>query len=393
MIDEGLLVYFSAPHSYTGEDVVEVQCHGNDLIINSIEETCCRLGARRARPGEFTERAFLNGKLDLTQAEAVADLIGARSASAVKASLNSLQGVFSSRLRTIQQALMHLRIWVESSIDFSDEGVDILSDQAFIEKKKKLEKLLCEAIEAGRKGAILNNGINIAIIGPPNAGKSSLMNTLTQAPTSIVTASPGTTRDVIKESINIDGVCFNLLDTAGIHQSTDTVEKIGIQRTLDTIGKADYCWLVFDQTVTMPKPEEFWGNYIKNIPFPRENYSIVLNKSDCIKDPAPYPYAHNALSISAKTGEGVATLLERVKDFLKVEEYSEGAFSARERHLDLLEKTKTHVKDSMTHLAQSQLELASEDLRLAQQQLGSILGEVTSDDLLGEIFSSFCIGK
>jgi tRNA modification GTPase len=359
-----------------------------------MEDLCCRLGARRSRPGEFTERAFLNGKIDLIQAEAVADLIGAKSQAAVKASLNSLQGVFSKKIRIIQQQLTSLRVWVESSIDFSDEDVDFLSTPSFLEKQRQLMDSIKDILLSGNRGAVLNNGVNIAIVGPPNAGKSSLMNALTLSHTSIVTDRPGTTRDVIKESITVDGVCFNLLDTAGLRHSEDSIEIIGIQRTLESIQKAEYCLLVFDQTTKMPKPEDFWEKHMNSLPFPKENHTVVLNKSDCIEGSTPYPYSQDFISISAKSGAGVEGVIQRIKAYLNLDGVAvDGAFSSRTRQMALLEQVMERVESSFFHLNQSQLELASEDLRLAQLSLGEVLGEVTSDDLLGEIFSTFCIGK
>jgi len=390
-IDDGIALLFLAPHSYTGEDVLELQMHGSPPLLQRVLARCCELGARAARPGEFTERAFLNGKLDLAQAEAVADLIAASSDAAARAARRSLDGVFSQRVQTLLDALTKLRVHVEAAIDFPEEEIDFLNDaaltQRFDEVLAEHARLLIEA----QRGQRLRDGLHVVIAGPPNVGKSSLLNALAGSERAIVTEIAGTTRDLLREAVRIDGVELTLVDTAGLRDSSDVIEREGIRRAQVELERADLVLAVLDarnpassrmQLATMltAAPTILW----------------LHNKSDLLNAvPAATP---DRLWVSARSGAGLDVLRQRLRCAAGIEaaagEPVQGAFSARARHVDALCRTGEHLDMATRRLRiDHAAELAAEELRLAQDALGEISGRTGSDDLLGAIFSSFCIGK
>jgi tRNA modification GTPase len=389
LIDRGLLLYFPAPHSYTGEHVLELQGHGSVVLLDLLLRRVCALGARLARPGEFTERAFLNGKLDLVQAEAVADLIAARSEAGARAALHSLDGAFSQRVHALLETLIALRVHVEAAIDFPEEEIDFLADPAIAQQllvlRTQLDALLAEA----RRGVRLTDGLKVAIVGRPNAGKSSLLNALAQSERAIVTPIAGTTRDVLRETVDLDGVLLELADTAGLRETGDEVEREGVRRARGELARADLVLLVTEAAHAEADLALLAG-------LPAQVARLVLvNKIDLDGTPpragtrAGLPY----LWLSARSGAG----LDLLRDELKVRAGAaggEGAFSARRRHVLALERVQAHLQHAAAALEATRAgELAAEDLRQAQHALGEITGSYTSDDLLGAIFGSFCIGK
>ena len=369
-VDHGIVIYFQGPRSYTGEDVTEIQCHGGQFVIDMLLEHVLSLdGIRMAEPGEFTKRAFLNGKLDLTEAEAVADLIDASSREAARSAANSLSGAFSGIVDALTERLTKLRAYVEASLDFPDE----------LQKIRKLEEDVKEAFEEARQGVILKDGMNLVIAGRPNAGKSSLLNLLAGSDRAIVTDIAGTTRDLIESDVSLDGLTLHVTDTAGLHESDDTVEKIGIDRAWTAIKRADHIIYIIDAAAGLTDDDrEFLGE----MPDDR-SITVVLNKID-----------NTVIPVSIKTGEGIGDLKEHLKKSLGYRGAGEGSFTARRRHLDALERTLSHLRAAEENAGSGMApELAAEELRLAQNELGEITGKVTSDDLLGVIFSTFCIGK
>jgi tRNA modification GTPase len=388
LIDRGIALFFPAPHSYTGEDVLELQGHGGPLVVQQLLARCLEAGARVAEPGEFTLRAYLNERLDLAQAESVADLIDAASVEAARSAARSLAGDFSRRISAIAQAMLDLRMHVEACIDFPEEEIDP-ADRVTLERKRAsiagdLEALLATA----RQGAVLREGLTVVLVGRPNVGKSSLLNRLAGEDLAIVTPVPGTTRDYVRATIAIEGVPIHLIDTAGLRETDDAVERIGVERTWRAIESAGAA-LVIESAVDAAPPDEA---ALRRFPSGQPR-ARVLNKIDL----APGALAHGdaagetVLRVSARTGEGIAELRRWLLGVAGWKPHREGIFMARERHLRALEEAAGHVAAARSH--GQAFDLMAEDLRLAHRALGGIVGEVSADDLLGQIFSSFCIGK
>ena len=391
-IDSGLALYFVAPNSFTGEDVLELQGHGGPVVMDLLLQRVIRLGARIAKPGEFSERAFLNDKVDLAQAEAIADLIEAGSEQAAKSAVKSLQGEFSRWIDESVEALTHLRMYVEAAIDFPEEEIDFLSDGHVT---KSLEKILVEMdkiFASAQQGVLLRDGMRVVLIGQPNTGKSSLLNALAGRDSAIVTHIAGTTRDVLREEINIDGMPLHVIDTAGLRESDDVVEQEGIKRTWIEIEQADRALLLVDDKAGITAEDE---KIRQKLPKSLE-VTIVRNKIDLsqAKAMAKVEEGESEIALSAKSGEGVDLLREHLKNIMGYTGLTEGVFLARRRHLDALIRAKEFVLNGQNQLQTSKAgELLAEDLRQAQHALGEITGHVSSDALLGKIFSSFCIGK
>ncbi|WP_163557877.1 tRNA uridine-5-carboxymethylaminomethyl(34) synthesis GTPase MnmE [Halomonas sp. NO4] len=396
VIDEGIALYFPGPHSFTGEDVLELQGHGGPVIMDLLLERCVQLGARLARPGEFSERAFLNDKLDLAQAEAIADLIEASSRAAAENALRSLQGEFSTRVEVLVNRLIELRMYVEAAIDFPEEEIDFLADGKVAEHLAGVQEELAAVRTAAGQGALLREGMNVVIAGRPNAGKSSLLNTLTEQETAIVTEVEGTTRDVLREHIHIDGMPLHVIDTAGLRDTPDAVEKIGVARAWEEIEKADRVLLMVDAATTQAvDPMAIWPEFVARLPDPAR-LTLVRNKIDSSHESPGIDLstAIPVIRLSVKTGEGVDNLKEHLKAVMGYTATPESRFSARRRHLDALDRAGQALDNGAAQLAgYGAGELLAEDLRDAQQALGEITGEFSADDLLGEIFGSFCIGK
>lgn len=387
-IDSGLALYFKAPNSFTGEDVLELQGHGGDVVMSMLINCCLTLGARLARPGEFSERAFLNDKIDLSQAEAIADLIDSMSESAARTAMRSLTGEFSRRIHELVETVTHLRMYIEAAIDFPEDEIDFLADEQVQSLLSSAQSQLQETLAQSTSGAILREGINLLLIGAPNAGKSSLMNQLTGQDTSIVTEVAGTTRDVVDEYIHLDGIPLRLLDTAGIRDSGDQVEIEGVRRTRAQIDSADHVLLVVD--VTESGFEHVTATLKAEVPAGK-SLTLVLNKADI--GPRDLQVPEGGILVSALTGEGMDSLRSAIKSHLGYTP-QEGMFMARGRHLDALRRADASLSAAATALTDLQAgELVAEDLKIVQSALGEITGQVTSDDLLGRIFSSFCIGK
>ncbi len=389
-LDDGVAIYFPNPKSFTGEDVLELQGHGGHIVMELILKRCVELGARLAKPGEFSERAFLNDKLDLTQAEAIADLIDSGSEQAARSAIRSLQGDFSKAIESLLTKMIEMRVYVEAALDFPEEEIDFLADKKVLNRLNEIKQQLQDITQKAQQGSLLRNGLHLVIIGKPNAGKSSLLNALAGTETAIVTDIAGTTRDVLHESINLDGMPLHLVDTAGLRESNDPVEKIGIERAWQAIEKADIALLLKDESQTSNKDDET-DAILKKLP---KNLSLIIahNKID-LSDKEPGIVA-GEIYLSAKNGEGIDALKTVLKERMGFKENSEDSFIARRRHLDALQKTDDYVKNAESQLVKYNAgELMAEELRLAQDELGTITGRFTSDDLLGEIFSSFCIGK
>lgn len=392
VLDDGLLLWFPAPASFTGEEVVELQGHGGRAVLQSVLARCLALGARQAAPGEFSERAFHNGKLDLVQAEAIADLIAAGSAQAARAARRALEGVFSRRVEELAEALLALRVQVEAAIDFSDEPIDTLSAPALRAPLHATQAQLHALLEHAERGRRLRDGLHVVIIGPPNAGKSSLLNALAGGDRAIVTDIAGTTRDVLSETVRIDGIELTLVDTAGLRSGGDAVEREGMRRAAAEVRQADLALLMLDardpqagvaavQTAAADVPEKLW----------------IANKHDLLPPGSQLPQElHGAplLSLSLVTGHGLAQLRQRLRDRATAGDADAGgAFSARLRHVQALHATLAHLDDADRQLHRDAFELAAESLRLAHDALGGITGATLPDALLGHIFASFCIGK
>lgn len=383
VIDHGIALLFTGPDSYTGEDVLELQAHGNQFVLDELLTTAIFCGARQARPGEFTERAFLNDKLDLTQAEAVADLIESDSSEAARAAVRSLSGHFSARVNDISMRLTELRVYIEAALDFAEEEIDFLRDETLTEKLIDISRLLDNTLERATEGRVLREGLHVVIVGEPNVGKSSLLNALTQQQSAIVTDIAGTTRDVLREHIVIDGLPIYLIDTAGIRESNNKVEQEGIRRAREQLYNAD---LILAIGVAGQEESD-------NTILPADVQVPVLTVYNKVDLSAAVP-PKSGLSVSAKTGEGLEKLKSAIKEYAGYRQSTEGAFMARRRHLNALEQTRDHVNLARLNLIETAAgELAAEELRAAQHYLGMITGAVSSDDLLGEIFGRFCIGK
>lgn len=384
VLDEGIALYFAAPHSFTGEAVLELQGHGGPVVLNLILQRCLALGARLAEPGEFSRRAYLNGKLDLAQAEAVADLIDAASNEAARSAVRSLSGAFSARIHELVDGLIRLRMLVEATLDFPEEEIDFLKEADAFGQLDALEAKLADVRTQARQGALLREGLTVVLIGQPNVGKSSLLNQLAGFEAAIVTEVAGTTRDTVREAIQISGVPLHIIDTAGLRDTDDAVERIGIARTWAAVDKADVALLLVD-AAHGTGPQE--AAILARLPaIPR---LTIHNKIDATNET---PRAEgDELWLSAKTGAGVERLREALLHAAGWQAAGEGAFMARARHLDALARAASHVVAARD--CAQQLELLAEELRLAQDALAEITGEFTADDLLGEIFGSFCIGK
>lgn len=387
-LDEGIALFFPQPHSFTGEDVLELQGHGGPIVADLILQRVIQLGARLAKPGEFSERAFLNGKLDLAQAEAIADLIDASSTQAARSAMRSLQGDFSKEIHKLLAALIHVRTYVEAAIDFSDEEIDFLTNDHVQSNLQQLIQQITTIKAKAKQGQFLREGITAVIAGVPNVGKSSLLNRLSAKDVAIVSDIPGTTRDVLREYILIDGMPMHLIDTAGLRESADKVEQIGVRRAQQEIEKADLILIVSDAS----QPEQTLPMHLPNhVPC-----IFIQNKIDLVGLDAKLERqeTHSSIYLSAQNGDGIALLKQCIKQTVGYEQAPEGVYLARRRHLDALEKAASYVQQSILALnTQNAPELAAEELRLAQLSLNEITGEFGADDLLGHIFSSFCIGK
>ncbi len=398
-IDDGIALFFPSPASYTGEDVLELQGHGGVVVMDLLLERVTQLGARVARPGEFTERAFLNDKVDLAQAEAVADLIDSASAAAARSAMASLDGEFSRRVEALVEAVTSLRMYIEAAIDFPEEEVDFLVDASITQRLDDIKSKLSELSRAAGTGVLLAEGVEIAIAGKPNAGKSSLMNRFSGRDTSIVTSVPGTTRDVITESVNVHGVPVRFVDTAGLRVSEDIVEQEGVRRTVAAVARAHHTLIVVDVAETGAGGEMIEAQ-VRNVleqleSLDPETVTTVLNKVDLTAvERWPARLAGlPAVAVSALTGSGFETLVDRIATAVGFDADA-GRFTARRRHLVALEAAQASVIRGASALADTGAgELLAEELRLAQASLGEITGVLTADDLLGRIFSSFCIGK
>ena len=399
-IDQGLAIHFPAPHSYTGEDVLELQAHGGPVVLQLLLARCLEagavLGVRVARAGEFTERAFLNDKIDLAQAEAIADLIDASTEAAARSASRSLSGEFSNEVHALRDALVHLRMLVEATLDFPEEEIDFLQKADAQGQLTRLGDSLARVMQRARQGVLLREGIKVVIAGQPNAGKSSLLNALAGAELAIVTPVAGTTRDVVAHSIQIEGVPLHVIDTAGLRESDDVVEKIGIERAWGQIENADAVLFLHDLTRAAQADYQGADAQIADMLAAKLPGAVPVidlwNKRDAAPD-APLP--SDALALSAKTGNGLDALRRKLLDVAGWQAAPEGVFIARERHLDALRRVDAHLQQANAHLAAraQALDLLAEELRLAQNALNEITGEFTSDDLLGVIFSKFCIGK
>ena len=388
IIDSGLALYFVGPNSFTGEDVLELQGHGGPVVMDLLLQRVISLGARIAQPGEFSERAFLNDKVDLAQAEAIADLIEAGSEQAAKSAVKSLQGEFSRWINESVEALTHLRMYVEAAIDFPEEEIDFLSDGHVTSSLENILSEMDKIFTSAQQGVLLRDGMRVVLIGQPNTGKSSLLNALAGRDTAIVTHIAGTTRDVLREEINIDGMPLHVIDTAGLRESDDVVEQEGIKRTWIEIEQADRALLLVDDKTGITAEDE---KIREKLPKSLE-VTIVRNKID-LTNTLP-SIQDTEIALSAKSGEGVGLLRDHLKKIMGYTGLTEGVFLARRRHLDALIRAKELVVSGKTQLQESKAgELLAEDLRQAQQALGEITGFVSSDELLGKIFSSFCIGK
>ncbi|PKH05588.1 tRNA uridine-5-carboxymethylaminomethyl(34) synthesis GTPase MnmE [Moritella sp. Urea-trap-13] len=396
-IDQGIAILFKAPNSFTGEDVLELQGHGGPVIMDMLMRRILQIdGIRMARPGEFSERAFLNDKMDLTQAEAIADLIDATSERAVKSAMNSLQGEFSKKINTLTESLIHLRIYVEAAIDFPEEEVDFLADGKISQALYKIMDNLSAVQKEAKQGAIIREGMKVVIAGRPNAGKSSLLNALAGKESAIVTDIAGTTRDVLREHIHIDGMPLHIIDTAGLRDSPDRVEQIGIERAWEEINNADQVLFMVDGTTTdATDPAEIWPDFIDRLPS-SIGLTVIRNKMDLTGESptAVEDQGHSIFKISAKENLGLDELKDHLKQCMGYQSNTEGGFIARRRHLDAIEKADEHLQIGKMQMEVYMAgELLAEELRLAQEQLSEITGEFSSDDLLGRIFTSFCIGK
>ena len=388
VIDSGLVIYFSGPNSFTGEDVVELQGHGGPVIQDLLLKEVIRLGARQARAGEFSERAFLNDKIDLAQAEAIADLIDSATAQAAKGAMRSLQGAFSNKVNDLLKELIYLRMYVEAAIDFPDEEIDFLADSKIRNSIQALQSSLDNTIKQAGQGAILRTGLRLVIAGKPNAGKSSLLNALAGHEAAIVTNVPGTTRDIVTETIDIDGLPVHILDTAGLRDSEDAVEKIGIQRARKAILEADHVLHIIDVTDAEPLMSPCLQDEFENT-----NTTVVYNKAD-LGTVSLDALNNNCLSVSALTGAGLFELREHIKSLAGYAQENETVFTARRRHITALTEGRDAVERGLNQLKLYNAgELLADELLQAQEALNEITGAFSADDLLGEIFSGFCIGK
>lgn len=397
VLDQGIALYFKSPNSFTGEDVLELQGHGGQVVLDLLLKSILQIdGIRLARPGEFSEQAFLNDKLDLAQAEAIADLIDATSEQAARSALKSLQGEFSNKVNALVDAVIYLRTYVEAAIDFPDEEIDFLADGKIESNLRGIIEQLDDVRREAKQGSILREGMKVVIAGRPNAGKSSLLNALAGREAAIVTDIAGTTRDVLREHIHIDGMPLHIIDTAGLREATDEVERIGISRAWTEIEQADRIILMLDSSDPDSQDlekvrSEFLAKLPTNLPV-----TIVRNKIDLSGETSGVTEenGYQVIRLSAQTHDGVQLLRDHLKQAMGFQTGIEGGFLARRRHLDALEKAAEHLQIGLVQLTEFHAgELLAEELRLVQSNLSEITGQFTSDDLLGNIFSSFCIGK
>lgn len=397
VLDQGIALFFPNPHSFTGEDVLELQGHGGPVILDLLLKRILTVAhVRIAKPGEFSERAFLNDKLDLAQAEAIADLIDASSEQAAKSAMSSLQGVFSNKVNYLVNQLIHLRIFVEAAIDFPEEEIDFLSDGKIEAQLNDVVAQLADVRKEAKQGSLLREGMKVVIAGRPNAGKSSLLNALAGRDAAIVTDIAGTTRDVLREHIHIDGMPLHIIDTAGLREASDEVERIGIERAWSEIEQADRVLFMVDGTTTdETDPEKLWPEFMQRLPVDVP-VTVIRNKVDLTAETLGYSEVNNysLIRLSARTNAGIELLREHLKETMGFSATSEGGFLARRRHLQALETAAKHLALGLEQLTVYHAgELLAEELRLAQDALSEITGTFTSDDLLGKIFGSFCIGK
>jgi tRNA modification GTPase len=392
VLDQGIALYFKAPHSFTGEDVLELQAHGGPIVLQWLIDRVVKLGARLAKPGEFSQQAFLNDKLDLAQAEAIADLIDASSDQAARSALKSLQGEFSQQIEQLVEGLIQLRLYVEAAIDFPEEEIDFLSDGHVAGQLHQLMQKMNQVLQSAQQGVLLREGMSVVILGRPNAGKSSLLNALSGKESAIVTDIAGTTRDIVKEHIHIDGMPLHILDTAGLRETGDEVEKIGIARAWQAIEGADRVLVMVQAGTEIDAQDQaILDKLPKKLPI-----TLIQNKIDLVNlQPGLVEKSgYTEIYLSAKHKFGLDLLTQHLKQSMGLAQTTEGVFMARKRHLDALniaQKAMINAQYQLEHFAAG--ELVAEDLRLAQNALSEITGRFSSDDLLGRIFSSFCIGK
>jgi tRNA modification GTPase len=386
VLDHGIALYFPAPHSFTGEHLLELQGHGGIVILDMLLQAVLQLGVRLARPGEFSERAFLNGKIDLTQAEAIADLIDSSSEQAARSALRSLQGEFSIKIRLLVDELIWLRTYIEAGIDFPEEEIDLWTDGQIAAKITQLIQSIAHIFEQAQQGFLLKEGVRIALIGEPNVGKSSLLNQLAGRETAIVTPIAGTTRDIVRDTIQLEGVPVHIVDTAGLRETLDVIEQEGIRRTQLAVKEADLVLIILDERHPSDSIE---GEWLSELP---RHHVIVRNKIDIIGQPAGLKNT-DIVYLSAKTGAGISDLKQLLKQKIGMQPTAEGTFLARRRHLDALQRAQTSLSHCENLMQTRQTELLAEELRQAQQALNEITGEFSTEDLLGQIFATFCLGK
>jgi tRNA modification GTPase len=389
VLDSGLVIYFKSPNSFTGEDIVELQGHGSPIALQMIIRRCLELGCHMAEPGEFSRRAYLNGKIDLVQAESIIDLIHAESEATAKGALKSLHGEFSRQINIINEQLIDLRMFVEATLDFPEEDIEFIANAKIRDKLTILVESMEKLLSNTTQGVLINNGANIVIIGRPNVGKSSLLNALANEDIAIVTDIAGTTRDIVKEKIIINGIAFNIIDTAGIRDTTDIVEKIGIERAFNAANSADICLVLVDATIGVTASDT---SMLSSAPATIPKI-FVHNKVDLLDSttPANENLGDTHIYISAKAGTGIDTLRTEILATIGFDSNNSDVFIARTRHLDAIRRSVEHIHLGFHHW--NNLEILAEELRYAHNSLSEITGEFSSDDLLGEIFSRFCIGK
>lgn len=392
LIDQVLLIFFPSPHSFTGEDVLELQGHGGTVVLDMLLEHVLSLGCRQARAGEFSERAYLNGKIDLAQAEAIADIIESHTRSAVRGAMRSLEGEFSKEVYKLVEDLVHLRMLAEAYMDFPDEEISEIPQKEFTDKLDDLTNGIRQLLAMASKGNLLRDGFHLVLAGKPNAGKSSLLNTLTKNDTAIVSEQAGTTRDIIRDRIDLDGLVIDITDTAGLRHTTDVIESEGVRRAQKELEKADRVLLIIDEA---DYDQELAGELLDFVD-DETPVTIIRNKIDLLGKQPEIIRNNNQYEIllSIKTGIGVDLLYQHLREVVATESLTEGVFTARRRHLEALEEAQALLLNAAGHLTPFiQLELLAEDCRQAQKSLNTITGEFSSEDLLGRIFSSFCIGK
>ena len=392
LIDQGLILFFSAPHSFTGEDIIELQCHGGTVVTQSILNLCLKNGANLAEPGDFTKRAYLNNKIDLAQAESVADLINASTEEAALGAVNSLSGKFSLEINNLLKNLIELRMYVEACLDFPEEDIDFISEGNVKDKLQHLSETMMHIMQAASQGQLLRDGISLVLVGQPNVGKSSLLNQLSGEDKAIVTDIPGTTRDAITSDINLNGIPLNIIDTAGLRETDDPIEKFGIEKTWSSLEKGHIALFLVEASKGITDYEQ---SILGRLPTGIKRIWI-FNKIDLLHSKAKLKQLNNdqIVYISAKTGEGLDLLKQAILNEVGFKQNSEGSenkFIARKRHLEALESVHHSLQNAQLKITSA--ELVAEELTIAQKYLSSITGEFSSDDLLGEIFSQFCIGK